>query len=89
MADQTMDRVEETVRSGERLRRLGVGGYVVLSAEAVKSGLSTRYPIGVITGFGASKLGVIVRPIGQRTPRRFSAIFWEPAPNTLINHIRG
>ena len=75
-------------RQKRRLQTLGVGGYVVMTDEAAKAGLSTRFPVGEIVGFDDDPIGVRVRKLGQSGVCRYAAGFWAPAPNRLINHLR-
>jgi len=78
---------EEHQKAAKRLRALGVGGYVVLTNDAGKAGIGTKFPIGEIVGFGDS-ISVWIRKLGQSSKASFAAGFWQPAANRLINCLR-
>lgn len=82
-----MPLVCDHLRSMRRLRRAGIGSYVVMTPEAGKAGLDTRYPIGAIVGF-SDTFSVKVRKLGQATVSGFAAGFWQLAPNRLIACVR-
>lgn len=71
----------------KRLRAAGKGAYVVMTEDAARAGLSTRYPIGVITSF-ADPIVVGVRKLGQSSVTTYAAGFWRPAPNRLIAFLK-
>jgi hypothetical protein len=77
----------EHLKAFKRLSDRGFGGYVVMTAEAGKAGLDTRFPIGQIVGLDAP-ITVRVRKLGQRSKTGYAAAFWQPAPNRLVNYIQ-
>jgi hypothetical protein len=83
MADHT-DRWDRNIKNWRRLKRAGVGAFVVLSTEAMRAGLSPRWPIGQLVAVD-DMCGVRVRRLGQSSVANYSAIFWEPAPTRLAN----
>lgn len=55
-----------------QLKRLGVGGYVVMSDYAGRNGIDVRFPIGEIVGF-KDPITVRVKRIGLRTTIGYAA----------------
>jgi len=70
--------------SAARLRELGIGGHVRLTAHARERGIGRGYDRGVIVGWGRHKWIVRVRPNGRTTPGSYHVDFWEPSPDQEI-----
>ncbi len=78
------DRWERTVKNWRRLKRAGVGTFVVFSPAASQAGLSTQYPVGLLVRIDPVG-GVAIRHLGQSRVVKYSALFWQPAPSRLAN----
>lgn len=68
----------EDEASLQHLRRVGIGGRVQMTAQALKAGVAKVRQHGVITGWGHDRWMVIVQPEDRRRAAAYHVAFWEP-----------